>query len=156
MAHLPPFEYPLDGPTKVVSDAEERFREGSLDVENHLGFQISLFPFAKGPVGCFPQSLLQNLGAGAGAAMCDVEHQLLFFLQPSFDEVGQQIRVELVFIAVMLFREQGGSLAGINPYDIASIKVLKDATDLTMYGSRGANGVILITMKRAKSGAPDR
>ena len=51
---------------------------------------------------------------------------------------------------------QGGSLAGINPYDIASIKVLKDATDLTMYGSRGANGVILITMKRAKSGAPDR
>lgn len=41
-----------------------------------------------------------------------------------------------------------GSLAGINPYDIASIKVLKDATDITMYGVRGANGVIVIKTKR--------
>ena len=41
-----------------------------------------------------------------------------------------------------------GSLAGINPYDIASIKVLKDAADLTMYGVRGANGVIVIKTKR--------
>ena len=41
-----------------------------------------------------------------------------------------------------------GSLTGINPYDIASIKVLKDATDLTMYGVRGANGVIVIKTKR--------
>jgi TonB-dependent SusC/RagA subfamily outer membrane receptor len=37
---------------------------------------------------------------------------------------------------------------GINPYDIASIKVLKEATDLSMYGSRGANGVILIKTKK--------
>ena len=42
----------------------------------------------------------------------------------------------------------GGSLAGINPYDIASIEVLKDAASTTMYGSRGANGVIFIKMKR--------
>ncbi len=41
-----------------------------------------------------------------------------------------------------------GSLTGINPYDIESIKVLKDATDLTMYGSRGANGVIVIKTRR--------
>jgi TonB-dependent SusC/RagA subfamily outer membrane receptor len=50
----------------------------------------------------------------------------------------------------------GGSLPGINPYDIASIKVLKDAADLTMYGSRGANGVIVIKTKRAGSPSPDR
>ena len=42
----------------------------------------------------------------------------------------------------------GGSLSGINPYDIASIEVLKDAASTTMYGSRGANGVILIKMKK--------
>jgi len=42
----------------------------------------------------------------------------------------------------------GGSLSGVNPYDIESIKVLKDPADLTMYGSRGANGVILIKTKR--------
>jgi TonB-dependent SusC/RagA subfamily outer membrane receptor len=44
----------------------------------------------------------------------------------------------------------GGSLTGISPYDIESIKVLKDPTDLTMYGSRGANGVIVIKTKKAK------
>lgn len=50
----------------------------------------------------------------------------------------------------------GGSLSGINPYDIASIKVLKDPAEITMYGARGANGVILIRTKRAGSGTPDR
>jgi len=43
----------------------------------------------------------------------------------------------------------GGSLTGINPYDIESISVLKDAASLTMYGSRGANGVIVIKTKKA-------
>ena len=41
-----------------------------------------------------------------------------------------------------------GALTGINPYDIESIKVLKDAADTAMYGIRGANGVILIKTKR--------
>lgn len=44
---------------------------------------------------------------------------------------------------------QGGGLVGINPYDIASIKVLKDPADITMYGSRGANGVIIVKTKKA-------
>jgi len=42
----------------------------------------------------------------------------------------------------------GGALNGINPYDIESIKVLKDPAETSMYGSRGANGVILIKTKR--------
>jgi TonB-dependent SusC/RagA subfamily outer membrane receptor len=42
-----------------------------------------------------------------------------------------------------------GGLSGLNPYDIQSIKVLKDATDITMYGVRGANGVIVIKTKTA-------
>jgi TonB-dependent SusC/RagA subfamily outer membrane receptor len=41
-----------------------------------------------------------------------------------------------------------GSLEGINPYDIASIEVLKDAASTAMYGVRGANGVIIIRTKR--------
>jgi TonB-dependent starch-binding outer membrane protein SusC len=40
-----------------------------------------------------------------------------------------------------------GSLSGINPYDIASIEVLKDASSTAMYGVRGANGVIIIKTK---------
>jgi len=45
-------------------------------------------------------------------------------------------------------------LASINPADIESIEVLKDAGATGIYGSRGANGVILITTKRGKSGKP--
>ena len=43
-----------------------------------------------------------------------------------------------------------GSLQGINPYDIESIEVLKDAASTAMYGARGANGVIVIKTKRAR------
>ena len=41
----------------------------------------------------------------------------------------------------------------INPNDIESIEVLKDAASAAIYGSRGANGVILVTTKRGKEGA---
>ncbi len=41
----------------------------------------------------------------------------------------------------------GGALIGINPHDIASIEVLKDAASLSYYGVRAANGVILIKTK---------
>ena len=44
-----------------------------------------------------------------------------------------------------------GSMNDINPADIESMSVLKDAAAAALYGSRGANGVILITTKRAKS-----
>lgn len=47
-----------------------------------------------------------------------------------------------------------GNLNDINPNDIASIDVLKDATSAAAYGSRSANGVISITTKRGKSGKP--
>lgn len=42
----------------------------------------------------------------------------------------------------------------INPADIESIEVLKDASSTAIYGSRGANGVIIITTKKGVSGAP--
>jgi TonB-dependent SusC/RagA subfamily outer membrane receptor len=41
-----------------------------------------------------------------------------------------------------------GSLTGINPYDIESIKVLKDPAETALYGMRGANGVIVIKTKK--------
>lgn len=43
-----------------------------------------------------------------------------------------------------------GSIADINPADIESMSVLKDAASCALYGNRGANGVILINTKRAK------
>lgn len=44
------------------------------------------------------------------------------------------------------------SLNEINPHDIKSVNVLKDASSASIYGTRGANGVILITTERGKSG----
>lgn len=46
-----------------------------------------------------------------------------------------------------------GGIETINPRDIESIDILKDASSTAIYGSRGANGVILITTKRGKIGA---
>lgn len=43
-------------------------------------------------------------------------------------------------------------LSSINPNDIESIEILKDASATSIYGARGANGVVLITTKRGKSG----
>lgn len=45
-----------------------------------------------------------------------------------------------------------GSLNDINPNDIESIEILKDASAAAIYGSRAANGVIMVTTKRGKSG----
>lgn len=47
-----------------------------------------------------------------------------------------------------------GSMTDINPDDVSSIDILKDASATAIYGSRGANGVILISTKKGKSGQP--
>jgi iron complex outermembrane receptor protein len=53
------------------------------------------------------------------------------------------------------FGSDGGNpLNYLNPNDIANIEILKDASATAIYGSRGANGVVLITTKRGKSGIP--
>ncbi|MFT2010439.1 TonB-dependent receptor [Pontibacter sp. 13R65] len=49
---------------------------------------------------------------------------------------------------------QGNPLDNINPNDIESIQVLKDASAAAIYGSRGANGVVIITTKSGRSGKP--
>ena len=48
----------------------------------------------------------------------------------------------------------GNPLDNINPNDIQSIEVLKDAAAAAIYGSRAANGVVLITTKRGQAGKP--
>lgn len=49
---------------------------------------------------------------------------------------------------------ESGTMNAIDPNDIESISVLKDAASAAIYGSKAANGVILITTKRGKSGKP--
>jgi len=51
------------------------------------------------------------------------------------------------------FTNTGNALASLNPNDIEAITILKDAAASSIYGSRAANGVILITTKSGKTGA---
>ena len=45
-----------------------------------------------------------------------------------------------------------GNISDLNPSDIGSMEILKDASSTAIYGSRGANGVVMITTKKGKSG----
>lgn len=60
---------------------------------------------------------------------------------------------EPLYVVDGLVRESG--LEGINPEDIASMQILKDASSTAIYGSRGANGVVLITTRRGKAGVSE-
>jgi TonB-linked SusC/RagA family outer membrane protein len=50
--------------------------------------------------------------------------------------------------------KSGGGINDTNPNDIASMEILKDASAVAIYGTNGANGVILITTKRGTTGKP--
>jgi len=50
--------------------------------------------------------------------------------------------------------QQSNAMSALNPQDIESMTVLKDASATAIYGSRGANGVVMITTKRGSSGEP--
>ena len=48
-----------------------------------------------------------------------------------------------------------GGMSNLNPADVETVTVLKDAATIAMYGSRGANGVVMVTTKRGKEGKSD-
>jgi TonB-dependent starch-binding outer membrane protein SusC len=52
------------------------------------------------------------------------------------------------------FPMEDGSASTINPNDVESMEVLKDASATAIYGARGANGVVMITTKKGQIGAP--
>ena len=56
----------------------------------------------------------------------------------------------LVVLDGMPQRNGSATLNDLNPHDITSIDVLKDASATSVYGSRGSNGVILIATRRAR------
>lgn len=51
--------------------------------------------------------------------------------------------------------DRGNPLTYLNPSDIASMDILKDASATAIYGSRGANGVVIITTKKGRIGSPE-
>lgn len=80
---------------------------------------------------------------------------------------GAQIRIRgdrsilgnnnpLIVLDGIPFSDDGANLNDINPDDIASVEVLKDASATAIYGSRGSNGVILVTTKRGNKNGKTR
>ena len=65
------------------------------------------------------------------------------------DEFGNNVANAPLFIIDGM---QGGDFSDIAPADIESIEVLKDASSTAIYGSQGANGVIIITTKKGAQG----
>ena len=63
-----------------------------------------------------------------------------------------QINPNISGLSLEVLRNSFSALSAINPNDIESIEVLKDADATAIYGSRGANGVVLITTKKGKEG----
>src|SRR5687767_15736153 len=80
-----------------------------------------------------------------------------FFFQAE-DGIRDKLATGVQTCALPIFPLDNSSTGGgdplnfINPQDIESIDVLKDASATAIYGSRGANGVIIITTKRGKAG----
>jgi len=97
-------------------------------------------------------------GGGPGAAMSVKirgASSLTTNTEPLYvvDGIIMDSAAEEVDDALSTFSQsQSGGIAGINPEDIASIEILKDASATAIYGSRAANGVIIITTKKGKKG----
>lgn len=70
------------------------------------------------------------------------------------DGVPMLNKVEGQITGIFGGRDGGDGLSQMNPEDVESITVLKGATASALYGSQGANGVILITTKQGKAGQP--
>jgi TonB-linked SusC/RagA family outer membrane protein len=68
------------------------------------------------------------------------------------DNIPQDIRIDQSFDFASADQEDIGDLVNISPMDIKSIEVLKDASSTAVWGSKGANGVLLIETRRGRLG----
>ena len=95
-----------------------------------------------------PQQLLQGKVAGLNVVRPGGDPNAGFSMRlRGVSTVGANSEPLVVIDGVI-----GGSLSMVDPNDIASIDVLKDGSAAAIYGSRGSNGVILVTTKSGKAG----
>src|SRR5215207_874178 len=147
---------------------------GSQKKSDVTGSMISLKPadFNKGVV-LTPQQLLQGRAAGVnvtpnsgrpggaaairirGGTSISANNEPLYVVDgvPLSLNNNRQTTIGAVAGNTQIFNQEGvNPLNSINPADIASMEILKDASATAIYGSRGANGVIIITTKRGQKG----
>lgn len=112
-----------------------------------------------GAVDVIKPTLLEGRGVPNLAQALEGTSPSLVIQQKSF-EPGQPVNLNLRGVGtlgdnsplIVIDGLVGGDINKINPEDVASISILKDAGAAAIYGSRSANGVILITTKKGKAG----
>jgi TonB-dependent starch-binding outer membrane protein SusC len=147
---------------------------GSQKKSDVTGSMISLKPadFNKGVV-LTPQQLLQGRAAGVnvtansgrpggaaairirGGTSISANNEPLYVVDgvPLSLNNNRQSTIGTTAGNLQIFNQEGvNPLNSINPADIASMEILKDASATAIYGARGANGVIIITTKKGQKG----
>ncbi len=134
--------------SQVTSKDIEDKAAGSISFEQILGGQI------KGV------QITQNSGAPGAEATIRIRGITSPFAggnnQPLYVVDGVPFNTDAQFDAGLYFGDEPNPLLSIDPNDIETFTVLKDAAATAIYGSRGANGVILITTKRGRKNSKIR
>ncbi|TDH24575.1 TonB-dependent receptor [Segetibacter sp. 3557_3] len=97
--------------------------------------------------------LIVSQGSGQPGAALNINIRGLGSFSASNSPLFVVDGIPVVDVPATAYAWSSNTLAGINPNDIESITVLKDASATSIYGSRGGNGVILITTKRGAAGS---
>lgn len=115
---------------------------GSLSV-------VEMDDVLKAPVVSIDQALAGRI---AGVTVSSIDGQPGLDSEIVIRGAGSMTQSNAPLYVIDGFPMESFSLSDLNPSDIASIVVLKDASSTAIYGSRGANGVILIDTKQGKEG----
>lgn len=113
--------------------------------------QVNMADLEKAPVKSFDEALA---GRVAGLTIGTRDGQPGANTTPIIRGAGTLTQDPSPLYVIDGFPMEDANSNSINPSDIESIEVLKDASATAIYGSRGANGVIMITTKRGKAGDP--
>ncbi|WP_230717922.1 TonB-dependent receptor [Flavobacterium sp. JAS] len=127
----------------VVGYGTQRKKDLTGSISTVTGADLNVYPVTDAVAGLQGKtagvSVVQNSGAPGGTVSVRIRggNSLLGSNEPLYVIDGFAL---------------AGSPNALNPNDIQSIEILKDASASAIYGSRGANGVVLITTKKGKSG----
>ncbi|MDX2432147.1 MAG: SusC/RagA family TonB-linked outer membrane protein, partial [Bacteroides sp.] len=128
--------------SQVSIDMDDSKHMGVVSAEEALAGKISgLDIMTSGNPGGGSQIVIRGLGSLGGSTPLIV-----------VDDIPQDIRVDDAFDFGSADQEDIGDLVNISPQDIKSIDVLKDAASAAIWGSKGADGVLLIKTHRGKRG----
>jgi len=112
---------------------------------------VNIVDFAKAPVTSFDEALA---GRVAGVTVAGSDGQPGAVSNIVIRGPGSITQDNSPLYVIDGFPLEDADNNNINPNDIESIDILKDASSTAIYGSRGANGVIIITTKKGKKGDP--